>query len=124
MVEQAGSNQPTVFPLKWRANGTAETVFKIPEKAKLGTYEVYLAAPSDPAQSGSGPRIDSGSFRVEEFRVPLMKAVIQGPREPLVNAREMEVDLAVSLSFRRRGRPSAGKDPHGNPTQIDSFPGL
>ena len=33
---------------------------------------------------------------MEEFRVPLMKAVIQGPREPLVNARELEVDLAVS----------------------------
>ena len=96
MVEQAGSNQPTVFPLKWRANGTAETVFKIPEKAKLGTYEVYLAAPSDPARSGSGLRVYSGSFRVEEFRVPLMKAVIQGPQE-LVNAREMEVDLAVSF---------------------------
>jgi hypothetical protein len=97
VVEQAGSNQPTVFPLKWRANGTAEAVFKIPEKAKLGTYEVYLATPSDPARAGSGARIHSGSFRVEEFRVPLMKAVIQGPREPLVNAREVEVDLAVSF---------------------------
>ena len=97
VVEQAGSNQPTVFPLKWRANGTAETVFKIPEQAKLGTYEVYLAVPSDPARPGSGSRISSGSFRVEEFRVPLMKAVIQGPREPVVNARELEVDLAVSF---------------------------
>jgi uncharacterized protein YfaS (alpha-2-macroglobulin family) len=97
VVEQAGSNQPTVFPLKWRTNGTAETVFKIPEKARLGTYEVYLATPSDPARSGSGQRIYGGSFRVEEFRVPLMKAVIQGPREPLVNARELEVDLAVSF---------------------------
>ncbi len=96
VVEHAGSNQPTVIPLKWRANGTAETVFKIPEKAKLGTYEVYLAAPSDPARSGTVPKISSGSFRVEEFRIPLMKAVIQGPREPLVNTREMEVDLAVS----------------------------
>ncbi|RPH85015.1 MAG: hypothetical protein EHM75_10185, partial [Desulfobacteraceae bacterium] len=98
MVEQAGSNQPSVFPLKWRTNGTAETVFKIPDKTKLGTYEVYLAAAqSDPSRSGSGPRVQSGSFRVEEFRVPLMKAVIQGPREPLVNARELEVDVAVSF---------------------------
>ncbi|RPH88644.1 MAG: alpha-2-macroglobulin, partial [Desulfobacteraceae bacterium] len=98
VVEHAGTHQPTVFPLKWRTNGTAETVFKIPEKTKLGTYEVYLAAAqSDPSRSGSGPRIQSGSFRVEEFRVPLMKAVIQGPREPLVNARELELDVAVSF---------------------------
>lgn len=96
VLEHAGGGQLIHFPLKWRANGTAETVFKIPGTGKLGTYEVYLSPATDPSRPDSGPRIFSGSFRVEEFRVPLMKAILQGPREPVIDAREMEVDLAVS----------------------------
>ncbi len=38
----------------------------------------------------------SGSFRVEEFRVPLMKGIIQPQKEPAVNAREISLDLFVS----------------------------
>ena len=47
VIEHARSNQQYVFPLKWRANGSAETVFKIPDNAKLGTYEVSLASKSN-----------------------------------------------------------------------------
>ena len=94
IIEHVGGDQSYKLPLKWRPNGTAESVFKIPPQAKLGTYEVFLAAAGEP--SGSGRRLRSGSFRVEEFRVPLMKAVIQGPREPVIQAEEVEIDLAVS----------------------------
>ena len=38
----------------------------------------------------------SGEFRVEEYRVPLMKGVINPPAKPLVAASEATVDLAVS----------------------------
>ena len=38
----------------------------------------------------------SGSFRVEEFRVPLMKAVIQPVQNILINASEADVDLSVA----------------------------
>ncbi|MBI5584689.1 MAG: alpha-2-macroglobulin [Deltaproteobacteria bacterium] len=96
ILEHLGGHQAYTLPLKWRANGTSECVFKIPQQAKLGTYEVFLAAATDPSRPGSGRRLRSGSFRVEEFRVPLMKAVIQGPREPVIQAAEIEVDLAVS----------------------------
>ncbi|MCI0469368.1 MAG: alpha-2-macroglobulin, partial [Nitrospirae bacterium] len=37
----------------------------------------------------------SGSFRVEEFRVPMMKAIIQPPKEPLINAQRFDLDIMV-----------------------------
>ncbi len=107
ILEHAGGNQSYTFPLKWRPNGTAESVFKIPPQAKLGTYEVFLAAAAEPSRPGSGRRLRCGSFRVEEFRVPLMRAVIQGPRGPIIQAAEVEVDLAVSHLSGGGSNPSA-----------------
>jgi alpha-2-macroglobulin len=95
-IQQVGSDQPYFLPLKWRANGTAESVFKIPPQAKLGTYEIYLGSKAKDPKGGTRPRFLAGSFRVEEFRVPLMKAMIQGPSEPIIQVRETFVDLAVS----------------------------
>jgi len=96
VIEHAGSEQQYSFPLKWRPNGTAETLFKIPDKAKLGTYEVYFIEKTAGKKTGPGERFNAGSFRVEEFRVPLMKGIIQGPKEPVINAGEMDVDISVS----------------------------
>ncbi|MBI4768652.1 MAG: alpha-2-macroglobulin, partial [Deltaproteobacteria bacterium] len=95
IIEHARSNQQYVFPLKWRPNGSAETVFKIPDHAKLGTYEVSLASKSKQPKIRFDQKLGSGSFRVEEFRVPLMKAFIQGPKDPVIKAREVELDLSV-----------------------------
>jgi uncharacterized protein YfaS (alpha-2-macroglobulin family) len=39
----------------------------------------------------------SGTFRVEEFRVPLMRASIDPPARPLVNAESVDVGLQVSF---------------------------
>jgi hypothetical protein len=96
VVEHAGGKHSYTFPLRWRSNGSAETTFQIPAQARLGTYEVFLAAAADPVKPGAERRLRSGSFRVEEFRVPLLQAIIQGPRDPLVRAAEVELDLAVS----------------------------
>jgi len=111
LIYHQGSNQRYEFPLKWDLKGAAETTWQIPRDTKLGNYSVVLL--KKPAE---GPKArtavggyeegdeayfnpegwDSGSFRVEEFRVPLMKGTIQPPKEPLVNSSELEVDLFVS----------------------------
>src|SRR5512143_3931822 len=111
MIRHQGSDQRYEFPIAWDANGIAETTWKIPADAKLGFYEVVLLANG----SGRGARRTaiggyeegdeeyfrpegwpSGSFRVEEFRVPRMKGIVQPPKAPLVNARELTLDLFVS----------------------------
>lgn len=95
VIEHQGSDQQYTLPVKWSANGTALSSWKIPEKAKLGTYSVYLRN-KDSGAKRYHERAETGSFRVEEFRVPLMKAFIKGPREPAVNAEQINVDLSVS----------------------------
>ncbi len=111
MIRHEGSDQRYEFPLNWDANGIAETTWKIPVDAKLGHYSVTLLAEGSRKESkrtavGGYEEGDeryfraegwqSGTFRVEEFRVPLMKGIVQPPKEALVNAREMSLDLFVS----------------------------
>ena len=111
LIEHQGSNQRYEFPLAWDANGIAQTEWNIPKDAKLGHYEVTLLAKKtikpksrtaiggyeegDEEYFGRGG-INSGAFRVEEFRVPLMKGIIQLPKEPLISASEANVNLLVA----------------------------
>lgn len=111
LIHHTGSKQRYEFPLKWDQNGISETTWKIPPDAKLGNYEIVLLKkatekPKERTAIGGYERGDeeyfypdgwpSGSFRVEEYRVPLMKAIIQPPKEPLVNAPEVNIDLLVT----------------------------
>ena len=111
LIEHQGSDQRYEFSLAWDGKGIAETEWKIPKDAKLGHYEVTLLKKKtdkpksrtavggyeegDEEYFGRGG-ITSGSFRVEEFRVPLMKGIIQLPKEPLINASEANVNLLVA----------------------------
>jgi len=99
-IEHQGSEEKYEFPLKWDANGIAETVWSIPKEAKLGSYEVVLLEKKEsPQKKGFRYRESqawtSGGFRLEEFRVPLLKGIIQPPKDPLINVREVTLDLSV-----------------------------
>jgi uncharacterized protein YfaS (alpha-2-macroglobulin family) len=99
-IEHTGGDQKYEFPLTWDANGIAETTWSIPKEAKLGSYEVILIEKSDMSQKKKVRHRESqtwisGGFRVEEFRVPLLKGIIQPPTEPLINAKEVPLDLSV-----------------------------
>lgn len=110
LITHLGSFEKYELPLHWYANGTAETTWIVPKDAKLGTYGVSLfnkadddeAAKSDvnkkvkiKKRKRSQESFPAGEFRVEEFRVPLMKGTIQPPKEPLVNAEKAELKLGV-----------------------------
>ncbi len=84
IITHSGSEQKYEFPLTWDARGIAETTWAIPKEAKLGQYRISL---SD---------YPAGGFRVEEYRIPLMRGVIQPPAKPLISAREVTLDLGVS----------------------------
>jgi len=110
LVKHRGSGQRYEFPLTWKADNTAETRMTVPKGAELGFYDVYLSKkPSGKPKKAAVGRYEegdeeffsvdgwqSGFFRVEEFRVPLMKGVVEPPKEPAVNAASVEVDLYVS----------------------------
>jgi uncharacterized protein YfaS (alpha-2-macroglobulin family) len=108
-IMHSGSFEKYEFPLQWNADGSAETTWAIPKDAKLGTYEVTLIYKDDEKTAkgeskkavenkkrrNSSDYYPAGQFRVEEFRVPLMKGTIQPPKEPLVNADKADLKLGV-----------------------------
>jgi uncharacterized protein YfaS (alpha-2-macroglobulin family) len=99
-IEHFGSEQKYEFPLKWDGNGIAETTWSIPKEAKLGSYEVILFSKTETAQEKTtrqreSPSWLSGGFRVEEFRIPLLRGIIQAPTEPLIHPEEIPLDLGV-----------------------------
>ena len=92
VIEHIGSDQKYELALKWDSRGSAEGSWAIPKDAKLGSYQVRLTG-------GAGPRygngIRSGEFRVEEFRIPVMKATIQPPAQAQVLPSQVTLDLSV-----------------------------
>ena len=120
-IRHLGSDQKYEMPIKWDAAGIAETTWRIPKEAKLGSYQVVMVRPAvpraltgpsrpglppaGPSQPQPDPDDDvgggrarewiSGGFRVEEFRIPLMKGILQLPADPQVAVSELPVHLSV-----------------------------
>ncbi len=141
-ITHQGSGQEYQFPLSWRGLKSAETVFALPKQAKLGIYEVVLDqgkvnanasnqdADNDQADGergwdGGRRAYYTGSFRVEEFRLPLMQGRITPPKGAQVAIKELPLDLqlnyingggaagqnvSVSSLVRARGVNMAGYD--------------
>ncbi|MEX3934769.1 alpha-2-macroglobulin [Paraburkholderia phymatum] len=132
-IRHLGSGQTWHMPLKWTADHTADSTFAIPAAAKLGEYSVSLddgdaATTSDEstaegnddseANDAGSPRhsYPSGSFRVEEFRLPVFKgtiAVRDAKTHPLVAAKE--APLALQIDYMSGGGAS------GLPVQVSAL---
>ncbi|MES2075280.1 MAG: MG2 domain-containing protein [Pseudomonadota bacterium] len=78
-----GSDQRYELPLSWR-HGAADNSWPIPAEAKQGWYSVLLDGRT------------AGRFRVEQFRVPTMKALLQGPKTSAVLATKLDLDVQLS----------------------------
>lgn len=97
-ITHVGSDQKYELPVKFDAKGVAESTWNIPKEAKLGSYTAVLSRDSDKKKKEyvHNPfEEDAQSFRVEEFRVPLMRATIQGPKTSVVAASSFPIDIAV-----------------------------
>src|SRR5262249_12236882 len=92
VIRHLGSDETYELPLAWDAGGVAVGAWPIPKTAKLGTYEVVMHGP---VKGESAPESVSARFQVQEFRVPLMKAVLRPPTAPLVAVTEFPLDLGV-----------------------------
>jgi uncharacterized protein YfaS (alpha-2-macroglobulin family) len=88
-ISHEGSEQRYVVGVSFDANGVAEQSWEIPKEAKLGDYAISIEDPSSRGHS-------SGRFKVEEYRLPTMRATVLGPARPLVNASEATLDLHVA----------------------------
>jgi uncharacterized protein YfaS (alpha-2-macroglobulin family) len=89
VLRHEGSGQKYEMPVKFDATGVAESSWAIPADAKLGTYRASLEGVSDRRS------YEAGEFRVEQYRVPTMKAVVQAPGTPVVDQKSVTLDLFV-----------------------------
>ncbi len=97
VITHVGSGQQFTQDLAWRGTGTgglsAESTFHIPPAARLGEYSVSM-------RSGDGQEreLESGSFRVEEFRLPVFEGRVApaAGKGPLVRVRSVPVDVQVN----------------------------
>ncbi|MEJ3959141.1 MG2 domain-containing protein [Brachymonas sp. G13] len=108
-LTHVGSDSVIEQPLGWRkmATGgmTAETQWQIPRSAKLGMYRISMKGKD---AQGRDIELDSGDFRVEEFRLPVMRGSIQPvPKAPLVATQKLpvRVELAYLNGGAAKGLP-------------------
>lgn len=78
-----GSEDKFQVPVNWDGRGTTTLDWTVPQDAKQGTYVVMM------------PGI-AGSFQVESFRVPTMKAILQSADKALVNAEQATLNIQVN----------------------------
>jgi uncharacterized protein YfaS (alpha-2-macroglobulin family) len=90
-----GTGEEISQPLTWTGTRHAVSTWNIPAAAKLGVYRVVLE------RTGAAPRErrrwDSGDFRVEEFRLPLVDARIAAPKT--VPPAPTELALPVQMNY-------------------------
>lgn len=83
-VVHQGSGDKIALPLDWDAGGQAHGEWKIPAEARLGSYQLVV-----------GGQV-AGEFRVEQFRVPTMKAILKPPATPAVAPKLVTIDAQVN----------------------------
>jgi hypothetical protein len=87
-ISHLGSGQQYGLQAQFDANGIAEGQWKIPAEAKLGDYSIAINEDSIFRQSGR--------FKVEQFRLPSMRASVIGSAKPLVQQQSAVLDLHVA----------------------------
>ena len=88
VITHVGGNFETRLALAWpRGARSAESRWSVPKTAPLGLYTVALQRGERTTQSGQ--------FRIEAFRVPLVDARLAAPRGVLVAPREIALDAQL-----------------------------
>ena len=103
VITHVGSGQKFESDLAWYETATggqsSESLFTLPAAAKLGQYQIALS-------DDRGELAETGTFRAEEFRLPILSGQIR-PADPgpLVRAASLPVDVQVQFVA---GGPAAG----------------
>jgi uncharacterized protein YfaS (alpha-2-macroglobulin family) len=96
LIRHQGSDREYTVPVRWNGSADGEAGFAIPKDAQLGMYAVYMrdSLPGPYHRHRSERMV--GQFRVEAFRVPLMRARLQPVGTPLVNPADVAIDMTVN----------------------------
>jgi alpha-2-macroglobulin len=83
-----GSDTEFAMPLAIGTDGIGETSWTAPKSAPMGDYVLQVVV-------GETTIFSEQFFKVDEFRLPTMRATISGPREALVRPKKVPLNLFV-----------------------------
>jgi uncharacterized protein YfaS (alpha-2-macroglobulin family) len=87
-LSHRGSDTQFDLPLTIDANGAGETSWTAPAGAPMGDYDLSVIA--------EGRKIETGqSFKVDEYKLPTMRATVTGPKDAAVRPTNLPLDLFV-----------------------------
>ncbi|MBN8809300.1 MAG: alpha-2-macroglobulin [Sphingomonas sp.] len=88
-LSHTGSDTTFDLPLKIDANGIGETEWTAPKGAPMGDYSLSVVV-------DNVTKISTGqSFKVDEYKLPTMRASVTGPKDAAVRPRSLPLDLFV-----------------------------
>ena len=88
MLTHRGSDTQFEVPIKIGADGIGESAWTAPVGAPMGDYDLSVA-------SGGRSIAINQSIRVDEYRLPTMKAAISGPKDAIVRPSVVPISLFV-----------------------------
>ena len=97
-IRHLGSEKEYEVPVRWAGSGavsSGEAAFAVPKDAYTGAYQIVVHDTLAPNTTEPQERV-AGSFRVEAFRVPLLRARLQAVGTPLVNPADVTFDVQVN----------------------------
>ncbi|MFA5966439.1 MAG: MG2 domain-containing protein [Sphingomonas sp.] len=87
-LSHRGSDTQFDMPLAIDANGTGENTWTAPQGAPMGDYDLQVIV-------GDRTIYTSQSFKVDEYKLPTMRATVTGPKEAAVRPSNVQLDLFV-----------------------------
>ncbi|MEY4270975.1 MAG: hypothetical protein RLZZ58_2191, partial [Pseudomonadota bacterium] len=88
-----GSDTQFSVPFAIGADGVGESRWDVPKSAPMGDYDLNFITRGEDGKDSS--RYSGQSVRVDEYRLPTMKAEISGPKEALVRPASVPLSLFV-----------------------------
>lgn len=86
VLSHSGSGTEFELPLTIRPGGSGETTWAVPAAAPMGDYSLRFVNGDRTIWSGQ-------SVKVDEYRLPTMKASVSGPSAPMVKPKSVPLDL-------------------------------
>ncbi|MES2055632.1 MAG: MG2 domain-containing protein [Pseudomonadota bacterium] len=87
-LSHRGSDTQFDLPLTIDANGVGESEWTAPQGAPMGDYDLQVIV-------GDRTIYTEQSFKVDEYKLPTMRATVTGPKEAAIRPKTMPLDLFV-----------------------------
>ncbi|WP_241527372.1 MG2 domain-containing protein, partial [Sphingomonas turrisvirgatae] len=88
-----GSDTKFELPVTIDGSGVGESAWNVPQGAPMGDYDLAFVKPASKPDEDEQTIFTSQSVKVDEYKLPTMKATVSGPKEAAVRPKTLPLDL-------------------------------